>query len=93
MLTSAHNLSLGEKRVQEYFDSLKEQKSPARRLPERIVSAVWFDGSFDQKNICTNDLRRIEIISPGRWNEGPGPDFLDAEIKVAERKNSAVILK
>ena len=86
MLETDDNLCLKESQIQDYFLSLRQQKAPAARLPERIVSAVWFDGAFDSKNICTNDLRKIEIISPGRWNEGPGPDFLDAEIRISERK-------
>ena len=86
MLLSADSLSLEEQKVQDYFEALRKRTSPSRRLPERIVSAVWFDGAFDKSKLCTNDLRKIEIISPGRWNEGPGPDFLEAEIKISDRK-------
>lgn len=86
MLETGNSLTLEDKKVQDYFSTLRTQSFPARRLPERVVSAVWFDAAFDQKNLCTNDLRKLEIISPGRWNEGPGPDFLDAEIKISGTK-------
>lgn len=69
--------------------SVAEQNSTPydkiRQTPERLVSALWFDRNYRHKDLKTNDGRSLEVLSPGRWNEGPGPDFLDAQILVSGR--------
>ena len=53
------------------------------RTPERLVAAVWFDQKLDHEHLRTADGRKLRVISPGRWNTGPGPDFKDAAVRMA----------
>ena len=53
-----------------------------KRPPESIVAAIWFEQKLDFENLKTNDKKKVEVISPGRWDGGPGPDFKDAEIRL-----------
>lgn len=65
------------------LDHLAEAGEPfprPERTPERLVSALWFDQKL-HTGVRTVDGRALEVLSPGRWNTGPGPDFLDARLK------------
>lgn len=61
---------------------------PAARPPERLISALWFDQQLDHENLKTANGRRIEVVSPGRWNSGPGPDFKEAALRLNGRSIS-----
>jgi hypothetical protein len=54
-----------------------------RRTPERLVAAVWFDQKLDHEHLRCADGRKLRVLSPGRWNSGPGPDFLGAQFRLA----------
>lgn len=53
------------------------------RLDERILQAVWCDQMLRPEALQTASGKAVEVIEPGRWNTGPGPDFLDARIRIA----------
>jgi hypothetical protein len=58
-------------------------RGPASRsVREEIVRCVWFGGHFRREGLCTDDGRRIEILSPGWWNVEAGPDFRRAEFLI-----------
>jgi hypothetical protein len=52
--------------------SLRE-KAPAPPV-EMEVQALWFEQLY-QPVLTTDDGRKIEIIQPGFWSHGGGPDF------------------
>ena len=55
-------------------------RRPRREVPERVVRCLWYDGRYRKRGLRTADGRAVRVISPGRWNLDPGPDFLDAKI-------------
>lgn len=50
-------------------------------LRERHLHALWAEQKW-LKPMQTASGLMIEVISPGIWNNGPGPDFLKAELKI-----------
>ena len=57
-------------------------ESPAAAPSELEVQALWFEG-FYQSSLVTDDGRTAEIIQPGFWNHGAGPDFTRAALRWA----------
>lgn len=49
---------------------------------ERALQCVWFDERFRPKSLKTTDGEPVQVEYPGRWNLGPGPDFLDAALRL-----------
>src|SRR5471032_539233 len=58
--------------------SLREE--PVSPPNEMEVQALWFEQLY-QPVLTTDDGRTVEIIQPGFWNHGGGPDFLRAVVK------------
>jgi hypothetical protein len=52
--------------------SLREE--PIAAPSELEVQSLWFE-QFYQPVLSTDDGRTVEIIQPGFWNHGGGPDF------------------
>ena len=52
--------------------SLREE--PLSPPSEMEVQALWFEQLY-QPALTTDDGRTVEIIQPGFWNHGGGPDF------------------
>jgi len=58
--------------------SLREE---AASLPgEMEIQALWFEQLY-QPRLETDDGRSVEIIQPGFWNHGGGPDFSRAVVR------------
>jgi len=49
------------------------------------MQAVWYEGHFRRRIWSPRDGHPLVIRSPGRWNGGPGPDFLRAELVLEGR--------
>src|ERR1700680_2235981 len=47
---------------------------------ELEIQALWFE-QFYQSTLTTDDGRTVEIIQPGFWNHGGGPDFTRAVVR------------
>ena len=47
---------------------------------ENFVQRVWFEQLY-QNPLRTTDGRKIEIVQPGFWNRGAGPDFYHACVR------------
>ena len=60
---------------------VNEEESQVR-VPEKTIRCIWNDQLFRTKQLRTTDGEELEIIFPGYWNFGPGPDFKSAAIKV-----------
>ena len=42
----------------------------------------WNNLYFNFSNLKTQSGKTVHIIYPGNWNSGPGPDFLQAQIRI-----------
>jgi len=51
-------------------------------VAERVLQKIWLHRDFDLGQMCLTDGRRLEIISPGKWNLLDGPDFHGAEVRI-----------
>ncbi|MDA0990858.1 MAG: DUF2851 family protein [Verrucomicrobia bacterium] len=63
-------------------------REPAAVFPysERHLQCAWFDPRYRPANLTTLDGEPLAILSPGRWNLGAGPDFLDAQLIVGKQR-------
>ncbi|MDX1971412.1 MAG: DUF2851 family protein [Candidatus Sumerlaeia bacterium] len=59
---------------------------PADSMEERLVQAIWHDQLLDAANLRTASGKVLEVLEPGRWNTGRGPDFLEARLRIAGRE-------
>lgn len=64
---------------------LAETPTPYTYLTERHLQAVWFEQKYFHR-LTTSKGEAIEILSPGIWNAGAGPDFLKAHIKIGSQE-------
>lgn len=55
-------------------------------LSERVFQKIWHRGEFRADALYTYSGKRITIISRGRWNKLNGPDFIDAELLIGDRR-------
>jgi len=58
--------------------SLREE--PVLQPTEMEIQALWFEQLY-QPLLTTDDGRTVEIIQPGFWNHGGGPDFTRAVVR------------
>ncbi len=54
-----------------------------RRIAEKLVQSIWFDQRLRNDRLRTSKGEKVEVLSPGRWNSEPGPDFTQAVIKIS----------
>ena len=47
------------------------------------VQALWFEQLYQQP-LTTDDGRTVEVIQPGFWNHGGGPDFTRAVVRFSK---------
>jgi hypothetical protein len=55
-------------------------EDPVSTPTEMEAQALWFE-QFLQPILATDDGRTVEIIQPGFWNHGGGPDFSRAALR------------
>ena len=55
---------------------------PAAPFAERHLQCVWADDRLRPVNLATAAGERVQVEHPGEWNTGPGPDFLNAALRV-----------
>jgi hypothetical protein len=58
------------------------EEEPEERVPEKVIRCVWNDQLIITEKLKTTDGQPLEIIFPGYWNFGSGPDFKSAAIRV-----------
>ena len=51
-------------------------------LTEKLLQYVWLHRLFNTDRLETAKGEKVQIISPGRWNQNAGPDFLEARIQI-----------
>lgn len=59
---------------------LKESVGPV--FPERVLHLMWMHQRFDAHRCQTHSGQKIEILHPGFWNDGAGPDFKSAVLRI-----------
>lgn len=52
------------------------------RIPEKVIRCIWNDQLIKTDELKTTDGEKIDILFPGYWNFGSGPDFTRIVIKV-----------
>lgn len=52
---------------------------------ERHLQCIWADKAL-RPILKTTDGLSVAVLDPGKWNNGPGPDFLGATLKIGSRK-------
>jgi hypothetical protein len=60
-----------------------EEPEAPRHVDERLVQVIWQEQLVRSGSLATASGKRLEILEPGRWNTGRGPDFLGARLLLA----------
>ena len=63
---------------------LAEKQTP--RFDEIEIQSRCFAGHFPRTHL-SNHQKVVTVVSPGEWNRGAGPDFINATIKLDGQKN------
>jgi len=60
-----------------------EEPRPLRalKLDEISIQSFWFAGHFPD-HYQSQSGKQVKIISPGEWNRGAGPDFIEATVEI-----------
>ena len=56
--------------------------APPAAFTERHLQCVWADDRLRPQILVTAAGERVQVEHPGEWNTGPGPDFLNAALRV-----------
>jgi len=55
---------------------------PPPMFTERHLQCIWADARLRPAGLVTHAGEQVEVEHPGEWNTGPGPDFLNAALRV-----------
>jgi hypothetical protein len=58
------------------------EEEPEERVPEKVIRCVWNDQLIKAEALKTTDGQPLEVVFPGYWNFGSGPDFKSAAIRI-----------
>ncbi len=61
------------------------KESSGQEFPERVLHLMWMHQRFDTTRCQTIDGKQIEILHPGFWNHGAGPDFRSAVLRMGDQ--------
>ncbi|MDR4507348.1 MAG: DUF2851 family protein [Candidatus Brocadiaceae bacterium] len=61
------------------------REGAGRRIKEEFVRCIWFEQHVKKEKLYTDGGARLEVVAPGWWNSGGGPDFQHAEILLEGR--------
>jgi hypothetical protein len=64
--------------AQIHHRALIRERGSSFDYTERHLQCVWSDDAFRPEALTTRTGEQLLVITPGRWNLEPGPDFLDA---------------
>lgn len=62
-------------------DGFREPEFEGVAWGERHLQCIWADPRL-RPPLCTTGGAPIEVLDPGKWNGGPGPDFKDAVLLI-----------
>ena len=66
-----------------YLPPQSLREDAAAQPAEMEIQALWFEQLY-QPRLLTDDGRIAEIIQPGFWNHGGGPDFSRAVVRFSK---------
>jgi len=55
-------------------------------LTELWLHYLWKENRFPRNRLVTDDNKMIEVVFPGWYNRGWGPDFTDARIRIGDEE-------
>ncbi len=58
------------------------EEEEEERIPEKVIRCVWNDQLLKTDELKTTGGQPLEVVFPGYWNFGSGPDFKSAAIRV-----------
>jgi hypothetical protein len=58
------------------------REGPVPAIPENVLQCIWYDRLLAEGDLRVADGRRLQVLSPGWWNHGEGPDFKGAQIEL-----------
>lgn len=69
-----------------HFEEVKlmEGDGNGRGFDENLLQWIWAYQYLRRENLVTVDGQEVEIMHPGFWNRGPGPDFLRGVVRVGD---------
>lgn len=59
-------------------------------VSERHVQAIWYDAALRPQRLVTERGQEVFVVSPGDWNQGPGPDFRRAVLEIGTSRRRVV---
>ncbi|MBS1664980.1 MAG: DUF2851 family protein [Bacteroidetes bacterium] len=51
-------------------------------MREDLLQFIWRKCYFNQSHLFTEEGEAVQVVSPGQWNTGQGPDFHNARIRI-----------
>ncbi len=82
MKTDEHTFTDRYLKFTQLYTRTHVEEEPEERVPEKVIRCVWNDQLIKSEALKTTDGRPLEIIFPGYWNFGSGPDFKSAAIRI-----------
>ena len=82
MNTEAHSFTDHYIKFTQQHTRTLVQEETEERIPEKIIRCVWNDQLIETQELKTTDGQPLEVVFPGYWNFGSGPDFKSAAIRV-----------
>ncbi|MBN4066729.1 DUF2851 family protein [Simkania negevensis] len=65
--------------------AIKEKSDSCVHITERHLQVMWLEQKYFSLP-ATECGKEVEVLSPGLWNTGPGPDFLRAHLRIGEKE-------
>lgn len=59
-------------------------------VSERHVQAIWYDANLRPKSLTTRRGSVVNVVYPGEWNLGAGPDFTGAVLEIGRERRRVV---
>lgn len=59
-------------------------------ITERHVQAIWYDAALRPRRLFTRRGTEVNVVTPGEWNLGVGPDFRNAVLEVGRERRRIV---
>ena len=51
-------------------------------MTEKLLQFIWQFQYFNRTPLHTLDGEPLQVVFPGKWNKGQGPDFLNANVRI-----------
>jgi hypothetical protein len=74
-----------------YLPPKSLREAPPTRPTELEAQALWFE-QLHQPILTTDDGRTVEVIQPGFWNHGGGPDFARTALRFSKNGRQGEVI-